>query len=244
MQPSFLQTSPHKLAYLRQHGSRPTVMFCAGFKSDMTGTKAEALAKHCAARQRSFIRFDYSGHGQSDGNFIDGTIGQWKRDTLAVLDNIISGEVIMVGSSMGAWLGLLSALERPNLIKAFIGIASAPDFTERLIWNKLADSHKKEITENKVYYAPSCYGEEPYPITMKLIEEGRGHLLLDKPIPLTCPVHLLHGTKDEDVPIEFAHLLREKIPHAQLHIIEGGDHRLSAPSDLKLLCSIIDTIDK
>jgi len=267
---AFLSTPSHKLAFLKQDGTLPTVMFLTGFKSDMTGSKANALSVHCAARGQSFVRFDYSGHGQSGGDFMHGTIGQWKCDTLAVLDECTQGDVILVGSSMGAWLGMLAAIERPERIKAFIGIASAPDFTERLIWEKLNAEQQETLLRDGVYYAPSCYGEAPYPITRTLIEEARGHLLLEKPIPLHCPIHLLHGTKDEDVPVEIAHLLVEQLKapsscgaqsasagsHAAgsdpaqplrvsqddnvtLTLIEGGNHRLSEPSDLALLCSIV-----
>jgi len=239
MQPSFLETSGSRLAYLKQGGARPTVIFCSGFKSDMTGSKATALADYCKEKGHGFIRFDYSGHGQSSGDFKDGTIGQWKQDTLAIFDELASGEVILVGSSMGAWLALLVALERPERIKKLVGIASAPDFTERLIWEKLDAAQQEALMRDGVFYAPSCYGEEPYPITKKLIEEARDHLLLDNDIPLTCPIRLLHGTKDQDVPLEIAHLLVKKLPQAELTIIEGGDHRLSTPDNLRLLCEAL-----
>lgn len=235
MQPSFLKTPYHRLAYSKQEGAGPAVMFCGGFKSDMTGSKAAALSEYCKKNGQAFIRFDYSGHGQSEGDFMDGTIGGWKRDTLTILDELTQGPVILVGSSMGGWLGLLAALARPERIKALIGIATAPDFTERLIWDKLSKAQQYDLIKTGVYHAPSCYGEAPYPITKKLIEEGRQHLLLDKPIPLTLPIQLLHGTKDADVPVAIAHLLKEKLPQASLTLIEGGDHRLSSERDLVVL---------
>ena len=240
MQPSFLQTPQTKLAYLRQEGALPTVMFLSGFKSDMTGTKAAALAAHCEKRAQAFVRFDYSGHGQSGGDFMDGTIGAWKRDALAIFDEVISGDVMLIGSSMGGWLALLIAGERRERVRGIIGIATAPDFTERLIWDALLPAQKQTLMTDGVYYAPSCYGEAPYPITRQLIEEGRNHLLLDKHMGITCPLHLLHGTKDEDVPVAMAHQLVQKIPHAQLTAIEGGNHRLSAPQDLYLICTTLD----
>lgn len=235
MQPSFVETDLHRLAYRAQAGASPTVMFLTGFKSDMTGSKAEALAADCAARGQAFIRFDYSGHGQSSGEFRDGTIGRWKRDVLHIFDTLTQGEVILVGSSMGAWLALLAALERPERVKALVGVASAPDFTERLIWEKLTPTQKESLLREGVFYAPSCYGEEPYPITLQLIEEARTHLLLDREIPIRCPVRLLHGTADEDVPLEIPQLLAKKLPQAALTIIEGGNHRLSEKADLQLL---------
>lgn len=238
--PQFLETPAHRLAYLKQEGASPTVMFLSGFKSDMGGSKASALAKFCAERGQSFVRFDYSGHGLSGGDFMQGTIGGWKDDALAILDNLTQGPVILVGSSMGGWIGLLLAHVRPERIQSFVGIATAPDFTEALIWNKLDDSQKEALLQDGVYYAPSCYGEAPYPITRALIEEGRNHLLLNNDIPLSLPIHFLHGTKDADVPVEIAHMLRRKLPHAALTLIEGGDHRLSSESDLVLLCRTVE----
>lgn len=239
MPASFLNTATHPLAYMKQEGTSPTVMFCSGFKSDMTGTKAAALAAHCATHGQAFIRFDYNGHGQSGGKFIDGTIGSWKRDTLAVFDALTQDDVILVGSSMGAWMALMLALARPERIRGLIGISSAPDFTERLIWEKLSPSQKKMLLNEGIFYAPSCYGEEAYPITRHLIEEARDHLLLDKPIPITCPVSLLHGTADEDVPIDMAQTLAVQLPHAALTCIQDGNHRLSRPDDLMLLCKTL-----
>ncbi len=241
MQPTFLETTHHRLAYLKQNGDGPTVMFCSGFKSDMTGTKAAALAAYCEARGQSFLRFDYSGHGQSAGDFMEGSIGQWKRDTLAVLDVCTQGEVILVGSSMGGWLSLLVALERPERVKALVGVACAPDFTERLIWEKLSPEQQEGLLRDGVFYAPSCYGEAPYPITRHLIEEARTHLLLDKELSIKSPIHLLHGTKDEDVPVEIAKILVNKLPQTTLTLIEGGNHRLSEAEDLHLLCEAVAT---
>lgn len=239
MQPSFLATESHRLAYYKQEGDGPTVMFCTGFKSDMTGSKAQAIADYCATRTQAYVRFDYSGHGQSSGVFEEGTIGQWKRDTLAVFDELTQGDVILVGSSMGAWLALLVALERPQRVKGLIGVASAPDFTERLIWQKLSPAQQDTLLKDGVFYAPSCYGEEPYPITLNLIEEARTHLLLDKRIPIMCHVQLLHGTMDEDVPLEIPKLLAKKLPQSALTLVEGGNHRLSKPDELLLLCGLI-----
>jgi pimeloyl-ACP methyl ester carboxylesterase len=173
---------------------------------------------------------------------MQGTIGQWKRDTLAIFDALTQGEVILVGSSMGGWLSMLVALARPERVKALVGVASAPDFTERLIWKKLTPPQQEMLLRDGVFYAPSCYGEEPYPITRRLIEEAREHLLLDKTLPIACPTHLLHGTQDADVPVDIARMLAEKLPQSQLTLIDGGNHRLSEPSDLALLCRVVDAL--
>ncbi len=242
MQPSFLETGSHRLAYDCVIGRSPTVVFLSGFKSDMTGSKATALAADCAARGQGFIRFDYSGHGQSGGDFMEGTIGLWLRDVLAVIDELTHGSLVLVGSSMGGWLSLLAAIARPERVHALVGVASAPDFTERLIWDKLNDQQKHELMEKGVFYAPSCYGEEPYPITRTLIEEARRHLVLGARLDITCPVRLLHGTLDQDVPVEIAHLLAKKLPQASLTLIDGGDHRLSEKADLQLLCDTLESL--
>ena len=168
MEYSYFNNGYHRIAYSKQEGASPTVMFLSGFRSDMAGAKATALALHCAARGQAFLRFDYSGHGQSGGDFMQGSIGQWLDDALVMFDQLTEGKVLLVGSSMGGWLALLIALARPERIHALIGIATAPDFTERLIWETLDDAQKKELRENGVFYAPSCYGEEPYPITLTL----------------------------------------------------------------------------
>ncbi len=214
----------------------------------MSGAKASFLAEYCAARGQSFVRFDYSGHGKSGGDFLLGTIGGWKEDALEIFDHIAgggnsNGEVVLVGSSMGAWLALLIAMERRARVQAIIGIAAACDFTERLIWNALSEQDKQTILTEKIYYAPSCYGEEPYPITLNLIEEGRKHLLLDKPvIDVSCPVHLLHGTDDADVPLAIAQEIMSKLAgkdHSSLTVISGGDHRLSKAKELEMLSLVL-----
>jgi pimeloyl-ACP methyl ester carboxylesterase len=216
----------------------PTVVFMGGFRSDMTGSKATFLQGVCAELGLGFVRFDYSGHGASEGIFEDCTIGTWKADALKVIDELTSGELILIGSSMGAWLMLLTALERQSRIKALIGIASAPDFTERLIWAKLTPRQQQEMQTKGKILIPNCYdNQEPYPITKQLIEEARKHLLLKAPIPLTAPVRLLHGMMDEDVPFGTSYNLAQTLASTdiELHMIQNGDHRLSNPSDLELL---------
>lgn len=234
------------IAYYQNEGkeNKAGIIFLGGFKSDMTGTKATALEKFCKEKGYSFIRFDYFGHGQSSGKFTDGTIGKWKDNALAVLDNLTKGRQVLVGSSMGGWLMLLVALARPERISAIVGIASAPDFTENLIWNMLDDSAKKQLQENGIYNLESEYGEEPYPINYELIKEGRNHLLLGNKIEINCPVRLLHGLLDNDVPHELSIELSQRITSENLcvNLVAEGDHRMSKPEDIELLCDTLEEI--
>lgn len=242
MQLSFLNLeNNHKIAYHKSEGSEPCVIFMGGFKSDMTGSKATALEDFCKKRSQKFIRFDYTGHGKSNGEFKDGTISQWKRDALAVIDNLGSERNILVGSSMGAWIALLCALERKEKCLALVGVASAPDFTEKLIWEKLSPEQQAQMTRDKIYYAPSCYGEEPYPITINLLEDGRKNLLLGEEIALNIPVRLLHGTLDEDVPYQVSIELMDKLTsdNITLKLIKNGNHRLSTPEQLNMICEAV-----
>ncbi len=244
-QPDFIDLpASRRLAYRLTDGNGPTVAFLGGFKSDMTGAKAVALETFCRARGQRFLRFDYTGHGQSSGAFKDGTIGSWKQDALDILDALGGERIILAGSSMGAWLSLLVARERPGRVAALVGIASAPDFTERLIWEKLDTAQRQELADHGVFHAPSCYGEDPYPITRQLIEEGRNHLLLDGAIDIDIPVRLLHGTHDEDVPWQNSVLLSECLTSADvtLTLIKGGGHRLSEPEHLELMCKALESL--
>ena len=217
---------------------RAQVIFMSGFKSDMEGTKALFLDQWAAANGRGFLRFDYSGHGQSSGDFLEGTIGDWFADSLEIIDQCTEGPLVVVGSSMGGWIALLAALARPERITGLLGIAAAPDFTEDLMWNRFSEDTRKTITTEGVYAYPSDYDdEEPYQITLKLIEEGRQNLLLDKPIPLTIPIRLIHGMKDEDVPLSTALILTEQLTSEDvtLTLLKEGDHRLSNPEQLALV---------
>ncbi len=224
------------LAWRRIAGRSPTAVFLPGFRSDMTGEKATTLAALCEGRGRACLRFDYSGHGQSGGRFEDGTIGRWTEDALAAIDRLSEGPLILVGSSMGGWIALLAALARPQRIAAFVGIAAAPDFTEALIWQSMSFEDRETLMGRGVLLEPSPYGE-PAPLTRALIEDGRRHLLLDRPIPLACPVRLLHGQRDADVPWEMALRIAERIEgeDVRLMLVKDGDHRLSRPQDLALL---------
>jgi pimeloyl-ACP methyl ester carboxylesterase len=223
------------LAWRRLSGRSPTVVFLPGFSSDMTGAKAVDLAAFCAARGQAMLRFDYSGHGASDGAFTDGCIGRWTDDALAVIADI-KGPLVLVGSSMGGWIALLVARRMPERIAGLIGIAAAPDFTERLMWQAMAPPERAALMAQGVLHVPSQYGP-PTPVTRKLIEDGRRHLLLDAPIPITAPVRLLHGQADPDVPWELALRLAGRIDggDVRVHLIKDGDHRLSRSQDMALL---------
>lgn len=235
------------LAYNKLEGKSPTAVFLHGFRSDMEGTKALYLEDICKEIGQSFIRFDCSGHGKSGGDFKDGTIGQWKNDALKIIDELTDGPVILVGSSMGGWLALLVALERKEKIKAIIGIAAAPDFTEDLMWKALNPKQQKQVIEEGVTLIPNCYDDqEPYPITKNLIEEGRNHLLLQKSINLSCPVRLIQGMKDEDVPYQTANRIAEELvsDDVEISFVEDGDHRMSSPENLELLkYTLLDIIN-
>ena len=243
--PSLLQRAGREaIAYRTVEGAGPGVMFLGGFMSDMTGTKATALEAHCRQAGRAFVRFDYSGHGESGGAFRDGTIGAWRDDALAVLDEVAGGPQILVGSSMGGWIMLLVALARPERVAGLVGVAAAPDFTEDLIWSTLDDEGRQRLTETGEIVMPCDYDEEPYPITMGLIEEGRSHLLLRAPIPLDCPMHLLQGMVDEDVPWRTALRVAELVESGGVvvELVKDGDHRLSRDQDLERVCVAVDTV--
>jgi pimeloyl-ACP methyl ester carboxylesterase len=225
-----------ELAWLRLDGAGPEVVFLPGFRSDMTGDKATALASFCADRGLGMLRFDYSGHGASSGDFLDGTIGAWAADALAAIDALTTGPLILAGSSMGGWIALLTAIARPNRVAALVGIAAAPDFTQRLMWESMAPSERATLERDGVLYVPSQYGE-PTPITRALIEDGANHLVLTGPMPIRCPVRLLHGQADPDVPWELSLRIAEQVETQDVRVIlvKDGDHRLSRPADLALL---------
>jgi len=234
-EPSFLEIAPdHRLAYHRIEGRSPAVLFCGGYTSDMTGTKALALEAWCRAQGRACVRFDYSGHGQSDGRFEDGTIGAWADDALAIVDRVAPpGPLVVVGSSMGGWIMLLTALARPERVRALLGIAAAPDFTEDLLLPEATDAQIRDLERQGFWMQPSAYGA-PYPVTATLIEDGRRHLLLRGPIAIGCPVHLLHGQRDLDVPWQTALRLAEQLQSEDvtIELVKAGDHRLSTEADL------------
>ncbi|HEY3847370.1 MAG TPA: alpha/beta hydrolase [Acetobacteraceae bacterium] len=225
-----------ELAWAKLDGRGPTVVFLPGYRSDMTGDKSTALTAFCAQHGHAMLRFDYSGHGSSGGRFEDGTIGVWTEDALAVIDRLTEGPLILVGSSMGGWIALHCALARRDRIAALVGIAAAPDFTETLMSQALSFVQRSRLMRDGVIHLPSLYGD-PTPITRALIEDGRNRLLLSAPIALDCPVRLLHGQADPDVPWEMALRIAARITSADVLVtlVKDGDHRLSRPQDLALL---------
>jgi pimeloyl-ACP methyl ester carboxylesterase len=224
----------------------PEVLFLGGFKSDMTGTKATYLQELCQNRNQTFTRFDYFGHGLSSGEFTQGTIGCWLEDTLAMIDEITEGPLVLIGSSMGGWLMILAALARPQRMHSLIGIASAPDFTEELIWASLTDSQRLAFLSQGIVQTPSQYENQGFPITLQLVEEGRSHLVLRKELLIPCPVHLIHGNADRDVPSELSLRLAQKIesPEVTLTLIKDGDHRLNTPLALGRLASLLNEVSQ
>lgn len=231
------------LAYRRQPGNGPGILFLGGFKSDMTGAKAEALSAWAAEEQQAFCRFDYAGHGASGGTFTDGTIGRWAADAATVLANLTSGPQILVGSSMGGWIASLLARDHPERIHAMVGVAPAPDFTEELMWPQFTPAIRGTIAREGVWIAPSQYGEG-YPITRALIEDGKRQSVLGAGLPFRFPVRILQGMRDIDVPWKHALRFMEAIEgdDVRLTLVKDGDHRLSRPQDLALLTSTVSRL--
>lgn len=243
--PSFLNTERGvSIAYHKIAGASPGVLFCGGFMSDMTGAKALALESFCRARGQAYTRFDYAGHGQSSGRFEEGCVGDWTADALAILDRVTEGPQIVVGSSMGAWIALNLALARPTRVAALVTIAAAPDFTEDLMWAQFSPDARRKLEIEGVYHQPSAYGDAPYPITLRLIEDGRLHLRLRGPIAFDKPARLLHGMRDPDVPWQRSLDLAERLAASdvQVILIKDGDHRLSRDADLVLLTRTLGSL--
>ncbi|MEO1659150.1 MAG: alpha/beta hydrolase [Pseudomonadota bacterium] len=228
---------PHgRLAYRMQEGAGPTLVWLGGYASDMLGTKAEALAAYASQTEQSYLRFDYSGHGESDGTFEDLVLSDWLSDSRIMLDTKAPGRKLLIGSSMGAWITLLLALQKPEEIAGIVLIAPAPDFTERLVWPRLPEQHRKAVLEDGlVRTGPTGHDSETF--TKALFDDGRTHLLMDGPIALPCPVRILQGTADVPVPTQHALDLAELIEAQSVvtTLVKGGDHRLSEPSDLERL---------
>lgn len=233
-----------RIAYEKTDGRAPTVVFCGGFKSDMSGTKATALESHCRSIGQAYLRFDYGGHGESSGAFTDGTIGQWTDDALAAIDALTDGPLILIGSSMGGWIALLVALARKDRLAGLIGLAAAPDFTQRLMWDQFTDDQRTAIDTDGFVDLPSDYDDEPYRITKGLIEDGRNHLLMDAEIDLDVPVRLIHGQKDQDVPCQISFDIMDKISGGDVEValVKDGVHNLSEPDDLRRMTMTLDRI--
>jgi pimeloyl-ACP methyl ester carboxylesterase len=240
---SFLQRPDNTtLAYQHLNGAGPGILFCPGFNSDMQGNKAVALEAWCRQQGRQFTRFDYFGHGQSSGKVEEGCIGRWRDDALAVMDQVTAGPQLVVGSSMGGWIMLLVALARPQRVIGLVGIAAAPDFTERLLSHKLAETQLQQLAQTGYCDMPNSYDDgQPYRISQYMLDEGQDHLLLDKEIPIDMPVRLVHGQCDEDVPWQHSLIIAEQLRSADVEVllVKSGDHRLSEPQDMQRLTETV-----
>lgn len=239
-------TSPQgrRIAYHRSPGRGPGVVFLGGFRSDMGGRKALALQDWAVARGQAFLRFDYSGHGQSSGKFEDGCIGDWAQDAASVLAALTEGPQVLVGSSMGGWIALLIARARPDRVAALVGVAAAPDFTEDSLWAGMTGAERDTMLATGRIERPSAYDPAPYVFTRRLVEDGRRHLVLRSPLPLPMPVRLLQGTADTDVPPAVALRLMDHADAADLRLtlVKGADHRFSDPGCLALLTRTLDEV--
>ena len=226
----------HEIAWRAVAGEGPTVVWLGGFRSDMAGTKAQALADRALAEGRSYLRFDYFGHGESSGDFAAGTITRWRVDSLAVMDRLTTGPLVLVGSSMGGWLSCLAAMARPERLAGMVLVAPAADFTERLMRPGMDAAARAVMERDGVWMRPSDYGD-PYPITRELLDDGACWSILPGPVRLGAPVRILQGGADPDVPWRHALALAEAIEDQDLvfSLIRDGDHRLSRPQDLARL---------
>ena len=232
----------NSLAYHYSAGDGPGVLFCTGFRSNMTGKKATSLENWCQSQGQQFTRFDYRGHGKSGGNFRDLTIGDWLKDTISILDSVANGPQLLVGSSMGGWISFLAANARPEKVAGIIAIAPAVDMTKRALSNLNAEA-KRELSETGEWMRPSKYDAQGYPITKKLLDEGELHLLLPGPIGFDGPVRILHGMRDDAVPWELSLEIAAALTSNDVHInlVKDGDHRLSRPNDIQLLLRLVSS---
>jgi pimeloyl-ACP methyl ester carboxylesterase len=245
-EPDHLDTPQgRRIAYHRTAGAGPTVVFLGGLRSDMEGTKALHLEAWARAAGRAFLRFDYSGHGQSSGTFDEGCIGDWAEDTAAVLGALTEGPLVLVGSSMGGWQALLAARDAPERLAGLVTVAGAPDFTEDGMWADLTDAQKREVMEAGRTALPSEYGD-PMIVTRRLIEEGRERLVLRTPLALPMPTRMLQGTEDADVDMSVALRLiaHAEGPDIRLTLVKGADHRFSTPACLDLIVAAVEEVSR
>lgn len=241
----FIETAEgRRIAYDRTAGRTPGVVFLGGFKSDKEGTKALALEAWAKRHGRAFLRFDYSGHGASSGDFLDGSIGDWCSDARAAVMALTKGPQVLVGSSMGGWISLLLARSMPERVAGLVTVAAAPDFTEDSMWAGFSDAQRSDLIGQGRIELPSDYSDEPYVITRRLIEEGRLHLVLRKPLDLRFPVRFLQGTADVDVPVAVALRLMDHVtgPDIRLTLVKGADHRFSTPECLALIERTVEKV--
>jgi pimeloyl-ACP methyl ester carboxylesterase len=236
------------IAYRRVAGTAPGagagIVFLGGFRSDMNGTKALFLEDYCRRHGRAYVRFDYFAHGESSGDFADGTISRWRDDAVAVIDSLTDGPQVLVGSSMGGWIMVLAALARTARVAALVGIAAAPDFTADLLPRRLSEAQMRALQEQGRVVLPSAYEPAGYLYTRALVEDGNRNLVLRDGLPLACPVRLLHGMADESVPWQQSLKLAERLASADatLTLVKDGDHRLSRDEDLARLARVLDEL--
>ncbi len=239
----FLDVDGARIAYRRSAGDpdQAGVVWLGGFHSDMLGEKASVLHAKCCEAGRAFVRFDYLGHGESSGDFAEGTIGRWRSDALAVIDRLTTGPLVLVGSSMGGWMALLAALARPERVKGLVLLAPAPDFTDKLMWASFDESQRRQIMEEGFWMRPSDYDPAGYPITRDLIVEGREWNVLDGEIAIDVPVRILQGGLDTDVPWTHSLDLADKLRSRDVvwSLVKDGDHRLSRPQDIARMVGVV-----
>jgi pimeloyl-ACP methyl ester carboxylesterase len=238
------QADGEAIAWRRVAGAGPTLVWLGGFRSDMAGTKAQALAEWATGAGRACVRFDYLGHGESSGDFgAKGTITRWREDALAVIDRLTEGPLVLVGSSMGGWIACLAAMARPERVAAMVLIAPASDFTEKLMAPNIPPEGREALDRDGVWLRPSLYGD-PYPITRMLLEDGaRWSILGSEPVPIEVPVRILQGAEDPDVPWAHALELAQQLKSQDVvfTLIKDGDHRLSRPQDIaRLIAAVVD----
>lgn len=238
------QSDIRQLAYDQTTGDGPGVVFLGGLRSDKEGAKALDLEEWARAQGRGFLRFDYSGHGSSSGDFVDGCIGDWAEDARSIISALTQGPQILVGSSMGGWISLLLARDMPQKVAGLVTIAAAPDFTEDGYWAGFDDDQRAALESEGHIELPSDYSDDPYVITRRLIEDGRNHLVLRKPLPLPFPVRFLQGTADTAVDTETAVRLLEQAdgPDIRLTLVKDADHRFSDPDCLSLIRRAIEEV--
>lgn len=240
----YLDTKNGRIAYNLIKGIGPGIVFLGGLKSDMQGTKAIFLEDWAKAEGRAFLRFDYTGHGMSSGDFVDGCIGDWAQDAMTVIHALTEGPQILVGSSMGGWISLLICREMPEKVAAMVGIAAAPDFTRDMMLNMLNSEQRVELTQRGQVELPSEYSDDPYIITEKLITDGEEHLVLQDELKLPFPVRLFQGTADADVDVSVALKLLDHMSGGdiRLTLVKGADHRFSTPDCLLLISQTLTNV--
>lgn len=244
--PNYISTvHGHRLAYKSISGEGPTVIWCGGLKSDMEGSKALYLENWALKNNKSYIRFDYFGHGVSDGAFIEGTISRWATDISSIISELCEGTIVLVGSSMGGWTSLLAAMDNPEAVKGMVLINPAPDFTEKLTRSRWTAQEEKALIEEGVVYEPSGY-DEPYAYSKLLMDDGKARQILDDVIPLTCPIRILQGVEDDVVPAEHSRLIVDAVASEDVvySLVKGGDHSLSRESDLILLSQMLEPLTR